>query len=644
MKKIFTLLFISTIGLCYGQLPTWSNSVSKIIYENCATCHRDGGIAPFSLTTYEDAVVYAQSIKSALKSGTMPPWSPDPNYKSFVHQRVMKDTDKQAVISWIDNNTASGDLRYAPTPPLTNSKSQLGTPDFSYKTSKFTVTSNQDMYHVFEIPSGITQTTYIKAFEVIPGNTKVVHHVLVFQDSSTNPIDPNSSGGTGSSASKLLFGYTPGAQPYYTPVGTGFKLDANTRIIVQIHYAPGSKDLSDETTVNFKTTTTKQREIFVTPLLNHSTTITDGPLFIPANTTKTFHAAYTAPINATLLFVFPHMHRVGKTVEAFATTPTGENIPMINIPKWDFHWQDSFVFPKAIKIPSGTVLKSSAFYDNTENNLDNPNSPPKDVSLGEGTNDEMMLVYFAYMAYQAGDENLIVDNRIIPSGATTFCEGQSVILRAINESGYTYQWYKDGLPIDQETTSTYEAKSPGQYTVSLTLGTNKAISEPVTIVVNPKPSPAISPSGTVTLPQGGNIQLQANAVGNYTYQWYKNDLPIQNATTSTYNVDGAGNYSVAVNDGCIGISNTTTVVDALGLNDIQSESKLGIFPNPSTGTSILKNAMDHQLTVIDLLGKVLFSALISSNEFPITLNNKGIYILKISNPKGENFYQKLIIE
>ncbi len=224
-------------------------------------------------------------------------------------------------------------------------------------------------------------------------------------------------------------------------------------------------------------------------MLNHYTSLTNGPLFIPAGQTKTFNEQRSGSGNWTFLYAFPHMHLIGRSITSYATTNTpNDTIRFIKIPEWDFHWQDNFIFRNAIKVPNGATLRATAFYDNTTNNPDNPSSPPQNVSAGESTTDEMMLVFFAYMPYQTGDEYLIIDKRIIPQGATTFNSGQSVVLKTIEGVGYTYQWYRNGTIINGATTASYEANQSGSYTVSITLGPNNAVSDPVTVTVNTLPS------------------------------------------------------------------------------------------------------------------------------------------------------------
>ncbi len=119
--------------------------------------------------------------------------------------------------------------------------------------------------------------------------------------------------------------------------------------------------------------------------------------------------------DVSVLAVGPHMHLIGKSIRSFGVTLSQDTLPFIDIPDWDFHWQGTYSFPRILHLPAGTTLYSSALYDNTSSNPNNPNNPPLNVGLGEATTDEMMLVYFAYTGYQPGDENIIQDSSILLS-------------------------------------------------------------------------------------------------------------------------------------------------------------------------------------------------------------------------------------
>jgi hypothetical protein len=148
-------------------------------------------------------------------------------------------------------------------------------------------------------------------------------------------------------------------------------------------------------------------------MLNHLYGIQNGPFIVKADSVKTFEEKFdvNSPVDVTILSVAPHAHLIAKEWLCYAVTPSPayDTIPLIKIDDWDFHWQGSYAFRNLMKIPKQSKLYAFCKYDNTVNNSDNPNHPPQDVTLGEATTDEMMLVYFAYTIYQQGDENIVVD-------------------------------------------------------------------------------------------------------------------------------------------------------------------------------------------------------------------------------------------
>jgi hypothetical protein len=138
--------------------------------------------------------------------------------------------------------------------------------------------------------------------------------------------------------------------------------------------------------------------------------MTNGPLVIPANTVRTFNQQYTVPLGATITAIGPHGHLICRSLKSWAVKPGGEVVPLIDIPEWDFRWQDMYPFRSPIFLPAGTVIHSEGVYDNTAANPSNPNNPPQLVHAGEATTDEMFLFFFAWTPGLPGDEAIIVDD------------------------------------------------------------------------------------------------------------------------------------------------------------------------------------------------------------------------------------------
>lgn len=425
MKRNYILLALLIIwSSTKAQVPTWSDTIANILYTNCTSCHRAGGIGPFELMTYTDAVSWSPGIVTAINSKQMPPWKADPNYRHFNGERVLSQTEITKINDWVANGSPSGNLATAPTPPVYAVGSQMPVIDKTLTIPTFTVSQNTDQYRSFVIPSGSSVGKYLNQVEFLPGNNAIVHHILLYYDPSiisynldqADPLPGFASNGTiPLSPNAVTIGaWAPGAGIYELPPNFGHLVPANAYYVIEVHYAPGSNGLSDSTQVNIKyATTTPVRQVYVDPVLEYFTGMTDGPLFIPANTIRTFHEVFYNNIaNISLFSIFPHMHKIGVSFEVKATSAT-DTIPLISIPQWDFHWQGFYQFQQVLKIPKFHTFRGEATYDNTAGNPNNPNNPPIDVSAGENTTDEMMIGYIAYAIYQNGDENIVLDSSII---------------------------------------------------------------------------------------------------------------------------------------------------------------------------------------------------------------------------------------
>lgn len=347
----------------------------------------------------------------------MPPWPANPEYKRYAHEKLLSGDEIKTIAEWVDGGMPSGDTTLAPPAPTLAKGSSLQNPSLMVKMPDYTANTADDEYRCFVMPTGLTTDKYLTEIEVIPGNLRAVHHVLVFHDTSTLPLQLDAAtsepgylnfGGTGSNTSKLIGLWVPGQEPFFMPNGAGILIEKKGYIVFQVHYPKGLVNQLDSTKLYMKLTSTPLREVFIAAPISHGSTLTNGPLYIPANTTKTFYSNYNLGGNVSVFAVAPHMHLIGRSIKAYGVIGT-DTTPFIDIPEWEFHWQRTYVFPKIQKLNSGMKIKGEAFYDNTVNNPENPNDPPQNVSVGERTTDEMMLVYFWYMNYQNGDEKIVID-------------------------------------------------------------------------------------------------------------------------------------------------------------------------------------------------------------------------------------------
>ena len=142
MKKfILVLSFVLTTRLI-AQTPNWSEHIAPILYNNCTNCHIEGGIAPFSLVTYENAKTYSYGVKNSTGSRRMPPWPADVKYQRYAHERILSNEEIAAIAGWVDGGMPQGDTTLAPAKPklktggsIVNPTLNLKMPDYSVKTT-----------------------------------------------------------------------------------------------------------------------------------------------------------------------------------------------------------------------------------------------------------------------------------------------------------------------------------------------------------------------------------------------------------------------------------------------------------------------------------------------------------------------------
>jgi len=402
----------------------------KEVYNNCASCHHEGGIGPVSFMTYDDVVNDAYNVQAYVVAGKMPPWPPaaDCSYQ-LVGDRRLSDDDVNAINDWVNGGAPSGDLATAPQPPtFSANNSVLDGIDLTVSLPHYTVQLPTDEYRTFVVHSGFTTDHFINQIEVMPGNSAIVHHVLVYYDPTSASYNSDmqdtlagfstNGANTPSSSCIMISGWAPGSQAQKLPSNMAYLIPANSDFVVEVHYAPGHQGLHDSTKVNLKyCTVPSPRLVSVEPILFHYPPSINSWLNIPANTVKTFYeksVGYTYDVTGdySLISVAPHMHLIGKSWSVYMTSPDNtDTTRLVCIPDWNFHWQLGYEFHNLVHFNSGNGyhLRAEATYDNTSNNPNNPSNPPIAVTLGESTLDEMMIVFFTYVSYQAGDENIVLD-------------------------------------------------------------------------------------------------------------------------------------------------------------------------------------------------------------------------------------------
>jgi hypothetical protein len=382
--------------------PTFSDEIVRIFQRHCQTCHREGGIAPFPLTSYAPAYKARDDIRDVVRWRRMPPWKPVEGFGEFQHVRRLSTDEIATIERWIDAGAPEGDKGRLPPPLAFPDTWTIGEPDVVLSLgSPYTVPARAgDLYRCFVVPTSFPEDRYVSAVEVLPGNRKIVHHVLTYVDTSGASValerregGPGYTcfGGPGFAPQGGLGGWAPGAPPVVMPARVGMRLPAGAHVVIQVHYNNhGDLAGTDLTRIGLRLAREPiDKRMRTVPILDRAFTIPAGA---PRHEVT---ASWTVPSRWDLhaLSVSPHMHLLGRAMKVTATYPDGTVRPLIYIDDWDFHWQGAYTFTTPVPLPGGTRIDMHAVFDNSADNRRQPNRPPKPVGWGEATTDEMAIVF-----------------------------------------------------------------------------------------------------------------------------------------------------------------------------------------------------------------------------------------------------------
>jgi hypothetical protein len=435
MNKLCFVTFVFFVLLLFfkvsAQEVTYTKDIASIIQTKCVTCHRPNEAAPFSLITYEDVAKRASFIKKVVQTRYMPPWRADAHYVDYSNNRSLTDEEINKIVQWVDNKAPKGSGKASAAKKTSIEGTSYGRkPDLVLKPNKsYTLPGdNYERFLVYKIPFELPDSANIEAVEFFSNSKKIIHHVnyAIHEvpaeiDMTTAPDMINLSEEDRSKAAAYLpfkktityyGGWIPGASYEAYPKGFGWVMPKRGVVLLTVHYAPSAKDEESISGVNlFFTKTPVERKVKVISF--GSGGIGEKQIrpnfFIFPNAVQTFRLDVTNPgEDFSVMYVWPHMHLLGKSFKAYGITPSGDTIRLASVPEWDFRWQEIYKFKNLVRIPRGTTLHIEGTYDNTANNPFNPNKPPRPV-LSKGdmlTTDEMLTLLMVFLPYKEGDESI----------------------------------------------------------------------------------------------------------------------------------------------------------------------------------------------------------------------------------------------
>jgi peroxiredoxin len=370
----------------HGEV-TYCKDVAPLVQRHCQVCHRTGQIAPFPLTTYDETIAWADTIREVVRQGRMPPWHADAPPGRFANDPRLTAREKQLLDDWIANGCPEGDAADLPPPAAFPEEWAIGQPDQVIPIPEpFTVPASGVIeYQMIEVDPGFRHDRWIQAAEVRPGNRSVVHHCSVF----LKPPGTKNLVARGELGSFYLAGWTPGTPPWVFPEGMAKLVPAGWHFLFVLHYTPNGSVQTDRTSLGLTFADPKavRKEVATNLQL-------DLDLCIPPHAAehRVEHEARMEH-DVLLLAMFPHVHLRGKSFRYEAAYADGTTEVLLNVPRWDFNWQNRYILAEPKRLPAGTLLRCTAVYDNSAGNPVNPD-PNATVHTGPQSWDEMFNGYY----------------------------------------------------------------------------------------------------------------------------------------------------------------------------------------------------------------------------------------------------------
>ena len=390
---------------------TFNKDVASIVFNHCSICHRPGQSAPFSLLNYADVQKHAKQVAEVVRKEYMPPWLPEKGHGEFKGDRHLTSAQIDTIQHWFEQGAVEGKAGELPALPKWTEGWQLGKPDLVVQMpSAYQLPPDgKDVYRNFVVSIPVSSRKYVRGVEFSPGNWKVVHHSFINVDSTPYSMrlaqkeNPPSFGGMLLPQTAIMPGgqhlaWQPGKVPSFSPDGLPWTLEPNSDLVLQLHMHPSGKPEPVQASVAFYFTdrapTNTAFRLNLNPLL----------IDIPAGAKDyTVEDTYRLTIDASLIGISPHAHYLGKRMEGYAIFPDGHRQDLILIKDWDFNWQGDYQCAKPVNLPKGTLLGMRFTYDNSSDNVRNPNQPPKRVKYGLQTTDEMAELWLQILPKTPSD-------------------------------------------------------------------------------------------------------------------------------------------------------------------------------------------------------------------------------------------------
>ncbi|MDA1313708.1 MAG: cytochrome c [Acidobacteria bacterium] len=459
------------VAAASGAKPavTFNEDIAPIIFNNCVSCHRAGEGAPFPLTSYEEVKKRGPFVAAVTESRLMPPWHAARTEVAYRDERRLSDEQIGRIREWVQQSMPEGDPKDLPPLPKFPAEWRLGKPDLVLQMPEpyHVPADGPDIYRSFAIPVDLPEDKWISAIEYRPQARGSSHHSFFvidttgqalaaqkaesrsgfeglatfyqFQDWGSKELFQSGSAGGGNS----FGGWAVGGSPRVLPQGLAYKLPKNCTFVIQAHYHPSGKPEIDQAQVGLYFADKPPERTLVGMLMPRAFGRYAGINIQPGDSEYTLTDTFTTPVDIEVFSVGAHAHYLAKDLKMTALLPGGASKTLLWIDRWDFNWQDRYVFRDPVLLAAGTRLDVRITYDNSAENPANPHDPPRRVRWGVRSEDEMGGMSVAVAARREEDLPLLQEARAAAQNALRI-RTRSSLDKGTAAGGLLERYDKDG--------------------------------------------------------------------------------------------------------------------------------------------------------------------------------------------------------
>jgi thiol-disulfide isomerase/thioredoxin len=420
---------------------TYNRDIAPLIQKHCVACHRSGEIAPFTLTAHDDVVNWSETIREVVEEGRMPPWHADAEPGKFLNDRRLPESEKKLLFDWIDNGMPQGNPADLAEPRRFTDGWQIPQPDLVLEMPRpFTVPARGTVeYQYFPLDLTFDEDKWVVAAEARPGNRAVVHHLILMF------IPPGAKYGAPEAALfNAVATFAPGMPAWQARPGMAKRIPAGSKLYFQVHYTPIGAEATDlsRAGITFTDAEKVEKQLRTDAAVNVRLQIPPRQDNVRAN------AEYGFGRDMRIVSVLPHMHLRGKAFRIEAVDREGKRQLVLDVPRYDFNWQNTYVFAEPLRMREGSMLQCVATYDNSEDNPANPD-PTKAVHWGDQTWEEMLVAQFEAVL---DDQDLRLGlPKVVATGdeyEVEFTYRPDIPAQAVYLAGEFNDWKPDGYKME----------------------------------------------------------------------------------------------------------------------------------------------------------------------------------------------------